>query len=193
MHMILDSLGKVYRSTGLWVPQPLGFASRREGYKNCECCVEDCAECIAGTAPAQWEVVLAGIVQGDNCTDDCTDLNDTYILNADHGFQNNCVWLYEFDPHLCPNGPDELYKYLSIVVEIHNPPYVGLGFIATAGQFKGSPGGITTGQWAEDYDEDDDSADPVDCSTLDGRVLPFVSGLSTWCDASNSTATVNAV
>jgi hypothetical protein len=65
----------------------------------CEKEEEECTACDGGKAPTEYQVEIAGIVNG-TCGD-CTDLNDTYVLEWVEQSGAICYWEYVLPAPIC--------------------------------------------------------------------------------------------
>lgn len=88
--------------TGLWLPRT--FYS--PGYPCC--CPEPCAcSRCDGPYPQSYSITLAGI--SDDLCSDCTDYNDTFVVECDRRQLGDCAFDFTFDPVPCGRaGGDQL-------------------------------------------------------------------------------------
>jgi len=138
-------------------------------HEDCCCtkCDSACAYCTTGYGPQEWQVVIAGIVDGfcGDC-DALGGLNGTYVLSFK---QAACEWRY-----VMPGAPCG-YGLLSVNIRLNGVLEV----------------------WFWDYNRmlefEKDFGDSVPCCDLVDEDIPYVGDATGHCDGSSATCTLTAL
>ena len=136
-------------------------------FSGCPCCTPDCTACDSGSAPAQFQVVISGVVDG-VCS--CTVLNDTFVCSRTTTFPTigagdptDCFWIYTMSEY-CNNGLGQSYD--SVIVRVRD---IGAN-IQT--QVRAVTSTVNNGPLTWQVSD----AEPVDCSTYSSKSVDFFSG-----------------
>ena len=149
-----------------------------------ECCVttiSGCDDCDSGTAPIQYQVVMAGVT--DNNCEDCDNYNATFILDeiGPVGI-HDCYWRFTDPDASCPGTESEADIEIN-VIPVDVSPNV---FIEV--QARHEPG-ATVALWRTATD-----SPTIDCCNKDAEDVPlFSSFTATRCDFSVATAELTSL
>lgn len=170
----------------LWNGRPLIVTGKPAVAENC-CCEgeeEGCGPCIVGSAPNQFQVVLAGIVSGGGCYK-CEILNGTFVLDWFSGptVLGECRYRYLLDDTPCACiyngvvwlqvGPGGGFRVdASCDLACYFPPCSHIVFYKD--------------YWAEEAVE-------INCLDLTDEDIPFSSNVGGHCDASAATCRVTSL
>ena len=83
-------------ASGLFVPPYLKFAP---WYPCPDCCGTNCIHCQTGTAPNQYQIVVAGV--GNASCSDCGDFNATWVVDFAGIDGHPCLWTYTLSSTIC--------------------------------------------------------------------------------------------
>lgn len=159
------------------------------------CCCQpsvECGGCLAGTAPAQFQVSISGASGGfnANCCTDCDGLNNTFSLDyAGPGVFDGlpaCYWLLYVDACAV-----EVTDYIRVV--LYSP--LGSSNLRLRVQVYAASTACPLAPQPL-FDEWRELEGPVDCGEIDESFVytrPTVSGDTAVCDLKSATVTVSSL